>query len=88
MVWLEAVRARLATSARGGAVVPDGGTTTAVGLDYCEATAAVHGMLRRIWRDCGCTESPRGVLRGWLADGGRRLGLMDPVARKFKIGAQ
>ena len=53
----------------------------AVGLACYDATTEVRGVLRRIWRDCGCTKSIRDALRGWLVVGGRRFGLMELVPR-------
>ena len=55
------------------------------GLACCDATAEVRGVLRRIRRDCGCTESLRNALRGWLAVGGRPPGLMELVAQDYEI---
>ena len=66
-------------------MVPDGGTTAVVGLACCDATAEVHGVLRRIRRDRGCTESLRDALRGWFAVGGRPPGLMELVMRNYEI---
>ena len=57
----------------------------AVGLAYCDATTEVRGVLRRIRRDCGCIESIRDALRGWLAVGGHRFGLMEPVTWNYEI---
>ena len=67
--------------------MPDGGTTAAVGLACCDATAEVRGVLRRVRRGCGCTESLREALRGWLAVEECQRGLMDPVARDYEITA-
>ena len=54
-------------------------------LAYCEATAEVRGVLRRVWRSYGCTKSLRDALSDWLAVGGRPPGLMEPVAWDYKI---
>jgi len=56
-------------------------------LACCEATAVVRGVLRRVRRGCGCTESLREALRGWLAVEECQRGLMDPVARDYEITA-
>ena len=68
-------------------MVTDGGTTMVVGLACCDATTEVRGVLRRTWRDCGCTESPRDALWGWLTVGGCRFSLMEPVTRNYEIPA-
>ena len=44
-------------------------------------------MLRRVRRGCGCTESLREALRGWLAVEECQRGLMDPVAWDYEITA-
>ena len=45
-------------------------------------------VLRRVRLGWWCTESPQGALVVWLADGADHPGLMDPMARHFKIGVQ
>ena len=56
-------------------------------LSCCEAMAEVRGVLRRVRRSCGCTESLRGARSGWLAVGECQCGLMDPVAWDYEIVA-
>ena len=68
-------------------MMTDGGTTTAVGLACCDATAEVRGVLRRIRRDRGCTESLRDALRGWFTVGGRPPSLMELVMWDYEIPA-
>ena len=57
------------------------------GLACCVATAEVRGVLRRVRRGCGCTESLQDALSDWLAVGGRPPGLMEPVARDYETPA-
>ena len=56
-------------------------------LACCKATAEVRGVLRRVRRSCGCTESLQGARSGWLAVGECQCGLIDPVARDYEIAS-